>query len=129
MKTLAAVVLVLVAATLAAGVESARACSCALPDPRSTLAQTDGAVVGRLVSRREVDQQAVLTFGVERALKGSIGSTIEVRTASNSAACGLELWCRCVLAAGGSRSSLTPDRTRPSPFARPELFAFSGVNA
>ena len=90
MRTLAACVLVLFAATLAAGVESGRACSCALPDPRAALAQADGAFVGRLVDRREGDQLTVLVFSVEKALKGAIGSTVEVSTASNSAACGIE---------------------------------------
>ena len=91
MKALAALVLVLVIVTLAAGVEPGRACSCALPDARAALAQGDGAFVGKLVSGREAGQQAVLTFSVERALKGSIGSTVEVVTASNSAACGIEM--------------------------------------
>ena len=77
--------------TLAAGVEAGRACSCALPDARAALAQSDGAFVGRLVSRREADQRAILTFSVERTLKGSLGSTVEVVTASNGAACGIEL--------------------------------------
>ena len=89
-KALLACVVVVVAASLAAGVEPARACSCALPDPRETLARGDGAFVGTLVSRRQVDQHAVLLFSVERALKGSIGGTVEVSTASNGAACGLE---------------------------------------
>ena len=82
--------LVLLAATLAGGVESGRACSCALPDPRAALAQADGAFVGTLVSRRQLEQQAVLVFSVEKSLKGAIGRTVEVRTAANSAGCGLE---------------------------------------
>ena len=83
--------LVLGAASLAAGVEAGRACSCALPDARAALAQADGAFVGRLERRREASGRAVLTFSVERALKGSIGSRIEVRTAANGAACGIEV--------------------------------------
>ena len=83
--------LVLFAASLAAGVEDGRACSCALPDARAALAQADGAFVGRLESRRDTSRQAVLTFSVERALKGSIGSRIEVRTAADGAACGIEV--------------------------------------
>ena len=85
MRALAACVLVLFAATLAGGVESGQACSCALPDPRAALAQADGAFVGTLVSRRQLEQQAVLVFSVERTLKGSIGRTVEVRTAANGA--------------------------------------------
>ena len=90
-RALALCVLVLVVASLAAAVEPARACSCVPPDPWSFLKQADGAFVGRLVSRREADQgRAVLTFRVERAVKGKIGATVEVTTASNGAACGIE---------------------------------------
>jgi hypothetical protein len=95
--------LLLFLVTLAAGVESARACSCALPDARAALTQADGAFVGRLIARREANQRAVLTFSVERTLKGSIGSTVEVVTASNSAACGIEL-------SSGTRVGLVLDR-------------------
>ncbi|MGH3137971.1 MAG: hypothetical protein ACRDPV_15915 [Gaiellaceae bacterium] len=81
----------LTVASLAAAVEPARACSCIPPDPRSYLEKADGAFVGRLVSRREADQgRAVLTFSVERAVKGKIGDTVEVTTANNGAACGIE---------------------------------------
>ena len=90
MRALAACVFVLFAATLAGGVESGRACSCALPDPRAALAQADGAFVGTLVSRRQLEQQAMLVFSVEKSLKGSIGRTVEVRTAASGAGCGLE---------------------------------------
>lgn len=89
-KTLLASVAAILAA-LAVTVEPARACSCIQPDPWSILPKADGAFVGRLVSRREVDQgRAVLTFSVERAVKGKIGKTVEVVTASNGAACGIE---------------------------------------
>lgn len=72
-------------------VEPARACSCIPPDPWSFLKQADGAFVGRLVSRREADQgQAVLVFSVDRVVKGKVGATVEVRTANNGAACGIE---------------------------------------
>lgn len=102
MKPLAAVV-VLFAASLAALVDAGQACSCALPNPRAALAQADGAFVGRLVSRRDSGQRAILTFSVDRALKGSIGSTVEVVTASNSAACGIEL-------RSGARTGLVLER-------------------
>ena len=91
MRALAVCVLVLFAAGLAAAVEPARACSCAQPDPRSALADADGAFVGRLLARRQLDDRAVLTFSVERAVKGSLGSMVEVETARDSAGCGLEL--------------------------------------
>ena len=83
--------LVVMLAVLAVTVEPASACSCIPPDPWKILKQADGAFVGRLESRREVDQgRAVLTFSVERAVKGSIGDTVEVTTANNGAACGIE---------------------------------------
>jgi hypothetical protein len=90
-RALASCVLVLAVASLAAAVEPARACSCIPPDPWTFLKQADGAFVGHLVSRREAAQgRAVLTFRVERAVKGKIGGTVEVTSANNGAACGIE---------------------------------------
>ena len=78
-------------AVVAATATPAHACSCAMPDPRSLLAQTDGAFVGRLIERRDLgDGRAVFTFRVERRVKGAMGSTVDVESASNGAACGLE---------------------------------------
>ena len=91
MRALAACVLVVFTAALAGRVESGRACSCALPDPRAALAQADGAFVGTLETRRTSGQEAVLVFRVEKSLKGSIGGFVTVVTASNGAACGIEL--------------------------------------
>ena len=78
-------------AVVAATATPAHACSCAVPDARSLLAQTDGAFVGRLIERRDLGGgRAVFTFRVERRVKGSMGSTVDVESASNGAACGLE---------------------------------------
>jgi hypothetical protein len=78
-------------AVLAFSVEPASACSCVQPDSWAILKQADGAFVGSLVERREAGQgRAVLTFSVERAVKGRIGETVEVTTADNGAACGIE---------------------------------------
>ena len=78
-------------AVVAATATPAHACSCAMPDSRSLLAQADGAFVGRLVARRDLgDGRAVFTFRVERRVKGAMGPTIDVESASNGAACGLE---------------------------------------
>lgn len=91
-RALSLTVLVLATAVLAAAVEPARACSCVQPDPWAILPKADGAFVGRLASRRETDQgRAVLSFSVERAVKGKIGTTVEVTTANNSASCGIEM--------------------------------------
>ena len=90
MRLLAACV-VAATAILAAGVDVAHACSCAPPEPRSLLAQIDAAFVGRLESRRDLGNgRARFTFRVERSVKGRLGSTIDVESASNGAACGLE---------------------------------------
>ena len=90
-KALVLCVVVAVAAALAVAVEPARACSCLPPDPWALLATTDGAIVGRLVSRREPDdRRAILVFSVERAVKGEIGATVEVETEKSGGACGIE---------------------------------------
>ena len=90
-RALALCVLVLAVASLAAIVEPARACSCVSPDPWSILRQADGAFVGRLTSREDIGEgRAHLTFSVERAVKGQIGASVEVLTANNGAACGIE---------------------------------------
>ena len=91
MRAVLASLTVAVVAALATAVEDARACSCALPDARAALAQADGAFVGTLVRRRQGEREAILTFTVQRSLKGSIGGTVDVRTPSNSAACGIEV--------------------------------------
>jgi hypothetical protein len=115
-------VLVLVAAALAAAVEPARACSCIPPDPWTFLEKADGAFVGKLVSRREGDEgRVVLTFGVERAVKGKIGVTVEVDTANKGAACGIEtsvgkrigLFLRARAANG---SGISAGRSQPTTF-------------
>lgn len=73
-----------------AAAEPALACSCAVPNPRALLAHADGAFVGRLVSSRNAGPgRKLLTFRVERRVKGAIGTRIVVETASNSAACGV----------------------------------------
>ena len=78
-------------AALAATAGPAYACSCAPPDPRSLLGQADGAFVGRLVGRQELDAgRARFTFEVERSLKGALGATVDVESASDGAACGIE---------------------------------------
>ena len=103
MRVVVACVVALLVA-LAAGVENGHACSCALPNPRAAIVSGDGAFVGTLRARRETDRAAVLTFSVEKALKGPIGTTVEVVTSSNSAACGVEL-------AIGARTGLVLERS------------------
>lgn len=77
----------------------AKACSCALGDPRDALARSDGAFVGTLLSRRpavdsggEPDLQTdVFTFQVDEDVKGVYPDTFDVYSASSGAACGLEV--------------------------------------
>ena len=62
-------------AVVAATATPAHACSCAMRDPRSLVAQTDAAFVGRLIERRDLgDGRAVFTFRVERRVKGAMGT-------------------------------------------------------
>src|SRR5439155_24609919 len=91
---------------LAAGVllvvaeQSAQGCSCASSDARNDLARAYGAFIGRLISSDKPTpdpdgmylsgQEVTYHFRVDRALKGRLGSTVEVRSASDGAACGIE---------------------------------------
>src|SRR4249920_660317 len=84
--TVLAFVLVVVAA------QAAHACSCAPGDPRDALHRSDGAFVGTLVERTEVDDQtSIFTFEIESAVKGTLGAEVDVHSASNGASCGLEV--------------------------------------
>jgi hypothetical protein len=93
---LAGLCVVVLSAVLAAGVEPARACSCAIGDPRSALARADAAFVGVLVERREPPvvrnsaETVTLVFRVEEAVKGRLGERVEVETAASGASCGIE---------------------------------------
>jgi hypothetical protein len=95
---------IVVAAALAVTAEPAHACSCAIVDAREALARFDGAFVGTLVGRKgESESGVTLVFRVEERFKGGLGATVDVRTPSNSAACGIE-------AAVGARMGLFLDR-------------------
>jgi hypothetical protein len=82
-------------AILAASVQPARACSCApIDDPRRALLLADGAFVGRLLEKRPVrgsDLRSIYVFRVETAVKGRFADTVEVESATDGAACGLEV--------------------------------------
>jgi hypothetical protein len=91
MRRLGALVLLSAFAALAGTVEPVSACSCAIGDPRTMLAQFDAAFVGKLVERRVTGgTTATLTFEVERAVKGQLGPRVDVVTSSSGAACGIE---------------------------------------
>lgn len=89
-RFLAAVVFAIVATAL-----PAKACSCALGDPRDALKASDGAFIGTLVSKTpdpaDPEYGAVYTFSVEETFKGDLGESVEVYSASDGASCGLEV--------------------------------------
>jgi hypothetical protein len=74
----------------------AHACSCFAGDPRDRLAAADGAFIGVVTERDGPPPGSsgfdgvTYTFRVEERFKGDIGETVEVNTAPNGAACGLE---------------------------------------
>src|SRR5688500_12846371 len=72
----------------------AKACSCALGDPRDGLKASDGAFIGTLLSQTPDPGQegsSIYTFTVSEEIKGTFEETVEVHSASNGAACGLEV--------------------------------------
>jgi hypothetical protein len=83
-------------ALIAATAPAALGCSCLPSAPREMLARADAAFVGVVESRRPLDPgrtqfgDDVVTFRVERALKGPLGERVEVRTSGSTASCGLE---------------------------------------
>jgi hypothetical protein len=73
----------------------ASACSC-VPwgKPRTELARANGAFVGVYLGRRPLNSSAaryLYRFRVERRLKGTFGKSVEVLSARDGAACGLEV--------------------------------------
>lgn len=99
MKRLLVLTLVATGALFMGG-RAALACSCAMGDPRTSLARSDAAFVGRLVSREAPKgegngvyssaEQVTYTFSVERSVKGDLGKTVDVESAANGASCGIE---------------------------------------
>jgi hypothetical protein len=82
------VVIAALSLTLAA---DALACSCLPVDLARDLPQADGAFVGTLLARQEDGNEAVFRFRVEQVYKGDIENRIDVVSARDGAACGLEL--------------------------------------
>lgn len=84
--------LVLMVTALVATATPAKACSCAQGDAREQLEAADAAIVGTALSRTPSGEYSVTyTFRVDEAVKGEFGETVQVGTASNGAACGLEV--------------------------------------
>jgi hypothetical protein len=85
------VVVAVIAALAFALSADAFACSCLPVDLVRDLPRADGAFVGTVLERNVEGQKAVYLFRVEQVYKGDIENRIEVASAGNSAACGLEL--------------------------------------
>ena len=83
------------AAVLGATASDALACSC-VPwgNAKEELAKADAAFVGVYLGRRALSGSpgaAIYRFRVERRLKGALGRNVDVVSANNGAACGLEV--------------------------------------
>ena len=71
----------------------ANACSCAMVDPDQMLEFGPVAFVGTVTAGPDLvgsGDSAVFTFEVETVLAGEVPALVDVTTAANSAACGLE---------------------------------------
>jgi hypothetical protein len=68
----------------------AGACTCLVPDLQRDLPAADGAVIGEVLERRVDEGEARYVLRVEQVYKGDIENRVEIVTASNGAACGLE---------------------------------------
>jgi hypothetical protein len=91
-KAIGGVVLAVVVAALAVGVERAAACSCSNESPRRLLARADAAFVGRLAAKKPLPgYEALYTFRVEQVVKGRLPKTVTVRSGLTGDACGLEV--------------------------------------
>jgi len=91
--------LIIVAGTLIVAGRPALGCSCAYGDPRSALAISDGAFIGRLESKQAPTPEpsgtyssaepVTYTFLVERSIKGNLGKEVDVVAAAGGSSCGL----------------------------------------
>jgi hypothetical protein len=72
--------------------DCAFACSCVPPDARRDLPRADAAFVGTLLFKDdERPGQATYVFAVERVVKGTLGSRVQVRGGADGASCGFEV--------------------------------------
>jgi hypothetical protein len=69
----------------------AYACSCRPVDLERDLPNADAAMIGTVLERRTTETTRVYLFRVEQVYKGELDNRIEVVTARDGAACGLEL--------------------------------------
>ncbi|MGZ8782742.1 MAG: hypothetical protein ACXWZB_04510 [Gaiellaceae bacterium] len=97
-------VLLAVAVASLAFAADAFACSCAPVDLERDLPGADAAVIGTVLERRATDSTATYLLRVEQVYKGELDGRVEVVTAADGAACGLEV-------SVGERIGLLLDRT------------------
>jgi hypothetical protein len=92
-----AVALLLGLGVLIHGALPAQACTCAQPDPYSSLSEAAGGFIGTLIATSRglpVEDTGTLIdyeFEVETVLKGDIGEVVTVKSAADGGACGLEM--------------------------------------
>ena len=94
--------LAVVTATMTIGPRPASACSCAgIGDLDAAIAGSQAAFVGTLIETRDphgnddlidTGRGVVHVFEVERWIKADLGDVIEVHSAADGGACGLEFW-------------------------------------
>lgn len=87
--------LALVVFAIVATAVPAKACSCAMGDPRDALKASDGAFIGTLLSvtphAEDEGQNSTYTFTVDEEVKGDLGETVDVVSATSGASCGIEV--------------------------------------
>ena len=93
MRRTSLVVLLAVVGLLAVALP-AKACSCFQGDPRDQFDKAEAAIVGEYVGARPTedpdDYEAIYTFNVQEEWKVDFGDTLDVHSADNGAACGIE---------------------------------------
>jgi hypothetical protein len=76
----------------AARPECAYACSCVPVDAGRDLPRADAAFVGTLLFKAdEQPSEATYVFAVERVVKGTLGSRVQIRSGAGGASCGFEV--------------------------------------
>jgi hypothetical protein len=85
--------LLLAAGGAAARPDCAYACSCIAPNAARDLPGADAAFVGTLLFKADEQSSsgASYVFGVERVVKGMLGSRVQIRSGANGASCGFEV--------------------------------------
>lgn len=82
-------VLALAMVFVAALPRPASACSCMVPDLASSVEEAAAVFIGTQVSQTSAGFDTILSLDVHTVFKGDLGSTVDLRTADNSAACGI----------------------------------------